>query len=107
MATLTASAAKGLQIIQGTLGPLYTTHDNASDNMVSGAYSHNPLEGSATEFDLVVSLLLYLQNYVGQAPQRVVSGQTLDVQVNSSLVVAGFFQCDGVLQVDGTMAIVG
>lgn len=59
MANLTASVAKGKQLFE-LITALYLLHDNASDNMSAGAYSHNPLEGSATEQDLVVSLLLYL-----------------------------------------------
>src|SRR5258708_3341659 len=59
MSVLTATAAKGQPFFEGTT-PLYTQHDNASDNMVAGAYSHNPLEGSATEADSWTSLFLWM-----------------------------------------------
>ena len=59
MSVLNATAAKGQPFFEGST-PLYTQHDNASDNMVAGSYSHNPLEGSATEADAWTSLFLWM-----------------------------------------------
>src|SRR5260221_8073923 len=59
MSVLTATAAKGQPFFEGAT-PLYTQHDNRRDNMVAGAYSHNPLEGSATEADEWTSLFLWI-----------------------------------------------
>src|SRR5580704_9270525 len=58
MSLLTPTAAKGQPFFEG--GSSLRQHDNASDNMVGGAYSHNPLEGSATEADEWTSIILYL-----------------------------------------------
>src|SRR5471030_1180237 len=58
MSLLTPSAAKGQPFFEAS-SPL-RQHDNASDNMAAGAYSHNPLEGSATEADEWTSIMLYL-----------------------------------------------
>jgi len=59
MSVLTATAAKGQPFFEGSM-PIFTQHDNASDNMVAGVYAHNPLEGSATEADEWTSLFLWI-----------------------------------------------
>lgn len=104
MAVKTATAAKGLQILQQLLS-LYTTHDDASDNMVAGVYSHNPLEGSATEFDLVVSFLLFLQTYNGQFVNDIIVGQTYTIQSGASQVILGPLQVDGTVVVNGSILV--
>jgi hypothetical protein len=104
VAVLTATAAKGLGVQQGTT-PLYTTHDNASDNFVAGVYSHNPLEASATEFDLVASFLLYLQTYYGQFYRNIVAGQTFTINAGASAVVAGPLLIDGTLIVNDRLVV--
>jgi hypothetical protein len=58
MSLLTPSAAKGQPFFEGSSS--LRQHDNASDNLVAGAYSHNPLEASATEADEWTSVLFYL-----------------------------------------------
>ena len=58
MSLLTPSAAKGQPFFEAASA--LRQHDNASDNMAGGAYSHNPLEGSATEADEWTSIILYL-----------------------------------------------
>jgi hypothetical protein len=59
MATLNPTAAKGLTQFEAAAP--WRAHDDAADKKVSGAYSHEPKEFSATECDEQVSFQMFLQ----------------------------------------------
>lgn len=59
MSVLTPTEAKGALFLSGTSA--FRTGDDSSDKMVSGAYSHEPLEYSATEADEIKSFLMLVQ----------------------------------------------
>lgn len=79
MAVLTPSSAKGKT--QFAAGGPQRTHDDTADRKVGSSYSHNPLEGSATEADEWVSWMIYATELLGQGdpylPVRNSSGGTL------------------------------
>lgn len=60
MSVLTATIAKGLAFFTGSSS--FRTHDDSSDNKVSGVYSHNAIEFSATEADEWASWMMYINS---------------------------------------------
>jgi hypothetical protein len=88
MSILTPDLGTGQSVFNGAL-PLLTS-DNSSDNMVSGSYSHLPIEWSATEANQIKSLLLYMIS-IAQ------SGISLPVRnATGSILPAGPVQVTGI-----------
>jgi hypothetical protein len=94
MGRLFPLATKGKPFFEGSSD--FRAHDDASDQKSSGSYSHNELEAAATEFDEIVSTIMFMIELAksGAFAWRIrnESGGTLTKK--TQLYVSGFKQVD-------------
>lgn len=104
MGQLVASAAKGAPFFTGA--SRFRLHDDASDRKVGGVYSHNPICGSATEIDEIVSALMFLilLGRTGATGLRVRNQTGAQIDKGSTVYVSGFLPVDETGDTGGQLA---
>jgi len=103
MATLTPTAAKGQTQFEAAAP--WRDHDDTADKKVSGAYSHEPKELSATELDELLSFAAFLQELL-QAGTAAIPVRCAGALVAGDLVYVttydGTHSCFTIAKADGS-----